>query len=110
MASKIVLIDDLDGTDADETVTFTLDGVTTEIDLSKQNAANLRKSMQEYISHGRRVSGAARAPRSPAPAKAQANASHLASVRKWAGEHGFEVSSRGRVPGKVLSAYEDAHK
>jgi len=38
---KVVLIDDLDGTEAAETITFSIDGVTTEIDLSKQNAANL---------------------------------------------------------------------
>ena len=33
----------------------------------------------------------------------------LATVRAWAGENGFEVSSRGRIPRKVVEAYQTAH-
>ena len=47
MARELIekLIDDLDGGDAAETVSFGLDGATYEIDLSKKNAAAFRKSL-----------------------------------------------------------------
>lgn len=59
----IVLTDDLDGGDADETVSFALDGKAYEIDLNKKNAAALRRTLKRYIDHGRsagRASGGGR--------------------------------------------------
>ncbi len=55
MAQMVVvqLIDDIDGGDADETVSFALDGKTYEIELSKKNAAILRKTLAPYIEKGR---------------------------------------------------------
>ena len=46
MAKKTVVewVDDIDGTAASETVTFTIDGSRYEIDLSEKNAAKLRKT------------------------------------------------------------------
>ena len=43
---QVVLVDDLDGGPADETVTFSLDGVSYEIDLTHDNAAALRDALQ----------------------------------------------------------------
>ena len=62
MAREVIekLIDDLDGGDAAETVTFGLDGATYEIDLSKKNAAAFRKSLARYVSAARRSSTSAR--------------------------------------------------
>ncbi len=54
---NVVLEDDLDGSDADETVTFALDGVNYEIDLSAANADKLREALALYIGHGRKTSG-----------------------------------------------------
>jgi len=48
-------VDDVDGGDAAETVSFGLDGTFYELDLSKQNAANLRKSISGFVEHARRV-------------------------------------------------------
>src|SRR6476659_1610612 len=61
MAQKVqvVLVDDVDGGDASETVTFALDGVTYEIDLNEDNAAKLRDAFATWVGHGRRVSGRA---------------------------------------------------
>ena len=44
MAQKVqvILVDDIDGGAADETVSFSLDGVSYEIDLSTKNAASFR--------------------------------------------------------------------
>lgn len=50
---QVMLHDDLDGGNADETVSFALDGVTYEIDLSKRNATALRAAMSRYIKAAR---------------------------------------------------------
>ena len=53
--TSVSLVDDLDGSKAAETVAFGLDGSSFEIDLSKKNAAALRKALTEFVEHGRRV-------------------------------------------------------
>jgi Lsr2 len=74
MATKatVILIDDLDGGAADETVTFALDGAGHEIDLSASNAAAHRSLLAPYISAGRKTKGtagtAARRPGAQTPA------------------------------------------
>jgi Lsr2 len=113
MAQKVqvILVDDVDGGEADETVTFSLDGVNYEIDLSEANAESLRDSLGEWIGHSRRVSGrsSGRA-RSGGRAKAAAAAkADLSLVRSWARDNGYQVSDRGRVSSEVLAAYEAAH-
>ena len=59
MAQKVqvLLVDDLDGGEADETVSFSLDGIEYDIDLSANNAAGLRKVLAEFVESGRRVAG-----------------------------------------------------
>jgi hypothetical protein len=55
MAQKVqvLLLDDLTGGDADETITFGLDGKTFEIDLNTKNAEKLRKFLKPYVEAGR---------------------------------------------------------
>ncbi len=67
MAQTIIvqLVDDLDGSPADETVSFALDGKAYEIELSKKNAASLRKALSPYI-EGARAAG-----RMPSPARSR---------------------------------------
>ncbi|MBJ7530911.1 MAG: Lsr2 family protein, partial [Nocardioides sp.] len=69
MAQKIhiVLEDDLDGSEASETVTFGLDGTTYEIDLTDEHATELREALAPYVGHARKVSGSARRGRGRAP-------------------------------------------
>jgi hypothetical protein len=57
MAQKITveLQDDLDGGPADETVRFGVDGAEYEIDLSKKNAAALRRKLAPFIEHSRKA-------------------------------------------------------
>jgi hypothetical protein len=47
--SKVLLVDDLDGTLAHETVHFEIDGKHYEIDLSAKNAEELRRALDPYI-------------------------------------------------------------
>ncbi|RCK69185.1 Lsr2 family protein [Desertihabitans brevis] len=107
---EIVLEDDIDNGPADRTVTFALDGVEYEIDLSDENAEKLHSDLALWISHARRVGGRRRrqTTRQAASSKSDSSASP-AEIRAWAAENGMEVSSRGRVPDNVREAYERAN-
>ena len=104
---EVKLIDDLDGGDADETVTFAIDGVSYEIDLSGKNAKKLRDVLAPWTGHARR-SGSTR-PGSRRRSAAGAKRSDLAAVREWARGHGHKVSDRGRISAEVQAAYDKAH-
>jgi hypothetical protein len=108
---QIVLEDDLDGGEAAETVTFGLDGVSYEIDLSDQNAGKLRDVLATWIGHARRAGGRRSAGRRPAASSTSSagKRSDLAAVRAWARESGHQVSDRGRVSAAVQEAYDKAH-
>jgi hypothetical protein len=105
MAQKVTvtMTDDMDGTKADETVTFRIDGASYEIDLSKKNAAALRKVFSSYIEHARK------APRSGRTVRPARNRLRSSGVREWAKSQGIKVSERGRIPASVLSQYEEAN-
>lgn len=107
MAQKvsIVLIDDIDGGDADETVSFALDGTSYEIDLASANAARLREALAPYVGHARKVGSARRG----AAAKKSAGG-NTKDVREWARSNGWpDLGDRGRVPADVQTAYDAAH-
>ena len=108
MAQKVqvLLLDDLDGGEADETVTFALDGKSYEIDLTAQNADKLRDLLEPYVKGGRRTGG--RASRSKGRSSASASSPDTAKIRAWAKEQGYEVNDRGRVPASIREAYEKA--
>ena len=103
---NIVLEDDIDGSEADETVSFALDGATYEIDLSAANAAQLRDSLATYIGHARRAGGRRSTGR---PAARTAGKRNLADVREWARKNGHTVSERGRISAEIQAAYDKAH-
>lgn len=106
MVSKmtVVLEDDVDGTAAAETVRFSLDGVSYEIDLSNANAEKLRTTFAPWIGSSRRTGGRKSQGRPVSRGASNANA-----IRIWAREKGYEVSDRGRVSAEIRKAYEDAH-
>ena len=106
MAQKvhIVLIDDIDQSDAEETVTFGLDGKEFAIDLNKKNARSLRDALAPYVAHARPVSG-----RSLRSAGKAASGAAPSEIRAWARENGFDVPERGRVAAEVREAYAAAH-
>ncbi|MEU1953498.1 histone-like nucleoid-structuring protein Lsr2 [Nocardia rhamnosiphila] len=106
MARKVVVtvIDDLDGASAAaETVSFGIDGVGYEIDLSEANASELRASLDKWIPFARKVGG-----RSRAKAPAAGRQKDAKAVREWARRNGHDVPERGRIPSMVLQAYQRA--
>ena len=109
MAQKVhvVLIDDIDQSDAEETVSFALDGKDYTIDLSAQNASALRDAMAPYVAHARPVSRRGR--RSGGGNAKAAGGASAAEIRAWARDNGFDVPERGRVSAEVREAYAAAH-
>lgn len=106
MAQKVhvVLEDDIDGTEAAETLAFSVDGVSYEIDLNSEHAEQLRESFAPWVRAGRRVGGR----RSTQKATSKQR-NDLAEVRAWAKEQGLQVAERGRVSQDVQDAYRAAH-
>jgi hypothetical protein len=109
VAQKIqtLFIDDLDGSAAEGTVRFGLDGTEYEIDLNEQHARQLRDALAQYVSAARRANGVARR---PARTGGQAPASGLntTEVREWAKAQGIEVKDRGRVPAELVVKFKAA--
>lgn len=100
--TKVILTDDIDGSPADETVSFSLDGVSYEIDLTSDNAARLRDAFAPWVGAGRRTGG--RAARSSGR-KPRSVASENTEIRNWARAAGHKVSDRGRIPTNIIEAY-----
>ena len=104
---KIILMDDIDGGEADETVRFGLDGVQYEIDLSEANASGLRSTLAQYVGAARR-SNSSKQQRSSAPAASRNQ--EAAQIREWAKENGYNVSARGRINSEIVEAYRAAQR
>ena len=62
----VSLVDDLDGTEAAETVTFGIDGDSFEIDLSEANADALRSTLDDWVARARRAGDERRTHTAPA--------------------------------------------
>lgn len=114
MARRIVhqLVDDIDGTVLEigegETVHFSLNGASYEIDLNTAHADELRKALEPYVSAGRRA-GSSSTARSSAPRKRQTRNPEVAAIRVWANANGHPLSERGRIPASILEAYHAAN-
>jgi hypothetical protein len=111
MAQKVqtLLIDDLDGGEAEDTIRFGLDGTDYEIDLSAKHAEALRKALAPYLSAARRAPGsAARRPGRNGRRAANAGGPDPTAVREWAKSQGIEVKDRGRVPAELIVKFKAA--
>src|SRR5690625_7411297 len=96
--TQVLLVDDIDGTDATNTVTFGLDGVAYEIDLNDDNARQLRSELEKWTAPARRTGGRARR------GTVGGTAGDAEKIRQWASENGSEGSRRGRIPADVRVA------
>jgi len=114
--TTVRFIDDLDGSDAVGTVTFSLENRAYEIDLSDENTDKLHDALAPFIEHGRQVSGRGagrgrrRAQTQPSEEKkpARSNREETAAIREWARANGHKVNDRGRISKSVVEAYQAA--
>jgi len=115
MAQKVqvLLVDDLDGGEADETVAFSLDGTSYEIDLSSRNASKFRDSLASYVASARKSgrgggsSGGVKASTRSRSGGGTATVDREQSqaIRSWAKSKGLKVSERGRIPASIVEQY-----
>lgn len=108
---EVKLLDDTDGSTADETVTFGLDGTNYEIDLSHKNAEGLRSELEKFLHAARRVGRggimpAARRGRGTGSAPTKSDRAQNQAIRDWAKRKGIQLSERGRIPRNVIEQYE----
>lgn len=102
MAQKIrvIVTDDLDGSEASETIPFELDGLSYEIDLNSDNAEQFRKDLAPYIQKARRIRSEGRR----RAARSVSGRERSAAIREWAKSRDFKVSGRGKIPAPVIAA------
>jgi hypothetical protein len=105
---QVILVDDIDGGSAVETVGFSLDGSSYEIDLSAKNAAKLRDAFASYVGSARKVGG--RGGRRSASPKRGGGTNRTAEIRAWAKNNKVKVSERGRISADVVAKFDAAHK
>ena len=114
MAQRVVLTDDLDGSEATQTLQYMIDGQEYEIDLSEENVQRFHEALEPFVSNSREVE------RRPAPVRrsrgdrrrrsSASGRDDIPQIREWAQANGYEVSARGRIKKEVLDAYDEAHK
>ncbi|MEV4538666.1 Lsr2 family protein [Asanoa sp. NPDC049518] len=108
----VKLVDDIDGSTANQTVTFALDGVAFEIDLSDENADKLRRTLQPFVEAGTKVTAdGTRHTRTVISAQGASLREETKAIRAWgqkyAAQLGLEqVGDRGAIPQRVRDAYE----
>jgi hypothetical protein len=101
MAQRTVRVDDLDGTTEDaRPVTFSLEGVTYDIDLAEQHVDQLRKALAKFIEAGRSRQKA------KTDSRPKLDREQLAAIRRWGHANDYEFSDQGRIPNHVMEAYD----
>jgi Lsr2 len=107
MASRTItsLVDDTDGSEAQETVSFGLEGTTYEIDLSNENAKKLRDALEPWVTKARKTSGRRRP---PSHKLSPVDKGEISIMRAWLQEHGHDVSTRGRISAKLRELYNSS--
>lgn len=115
MAKQIItrITDDIDGSEAEETVTFALDGIGYEVDLNGKNALAFREFMSRYMEAGTRTGRVENGRHAqltryakPPVAQATANRELNTKIRVWAEENGWSLADRGRIPQHIIDAFE----
>ena len=114
MAQKIIteFIDDIDGSPAERTFAFAVDGTNYEIDLSADNIAEFNSAIGGFIESARKIKGSknsdGRRARTEAAGGRQSR-EHTQAGREWARQHGHHISNRARIPASIKQAYDKAH-
>lgn len=111
---SVLLIDDLDGGEADETVAFALGPDDYEIDLNGDHAAMLREALAPFVAAGRQIRQTPAKRKGTAPGVGRPRnkverGAYLIAVRQWAKQTGKQINNRGRVPTAIIAEYETAH-
>lgn len=95
MASRTVLVDDLNGKEDDvRTVRLTYDGTAYTLDLGKTSRVALDAALRPFLTHAR--------------SRPRDGESEASKIRSWARVNGVQVPPRGKIPADVLTQYKEA--
>src|SRR5690348_9167724 len=109
---QVQMVDDLDGSEASQTVPFSLDGVTYEIDLSEDNASALRDELARYVAAARRIGGrkvrlaTGQTLAGPSGSGSGTDRERNRQIREWAQANGYDVAERGRLSSEIIAGFE----
>jgi hypothetical protein len=108
---QVLLVCDLhdDETPGTETVTFTLDGASYEIDLCEQHAVKMRERFAPYVGAGRRAGGRGDLSGGRPRRRRSRGSGDAARIREWARSQGLPVPERGRIPAELAARYAAAN-
>lgn len=114
MARKVYvqLVDDIDDKPIEsggEHITYSVNGVSYEIDLSDKNAKEFHRKLDYYIEHSAKVGGKRTKKSAATTGGAKRDANQTKAIREWAKANGHNISSRGRIPADVERAFDEAH-
>ena len=116
MAQKVIreFVDDIDGSEAERTFTFAVDGSHYEIDLSSQNIKEFHEAIAGFVESARKVkaSGLGRGVRKTRSSTSGSGRSReqIQAVREWARQQGHRINDRGRIPASIQQAFDQAHQ
>ena len=113
MAQKVIreFIDDIDGSEAERTFTFAVDGTNYEIDLSSQNIKEFNEAIAGFVESARKVkaSGTRRRAHNTSTSDSGRSREQIQAVREWARQQGHSINDRGRIPASIQQAFNQAH-
>ncbi|MFY2787059.1 Lsr2 family protein [Rhodococcus sp. KRD162] len=114
MARKVYvqLVDDIDEKPIEsggEHITYSVNGVSYEIDLSDKNAKEFHRKLDYYIEHSTKLGGKRTKKSGASAAGAKRDANQTKAIREWAKANGHTISARGRIPAEVEQAFDAAH-
>jgi septation ring formation regulator EzrA len=113
VAQRVVLSDDLDGSEATQTLQYMIDGQEYEIDLSEENVQRFHEALEPFVSASRQVQRQAALTRRRGDGRRRSGSrwrDDIPQIRAWAEANDYEVSARGRIKKEILDAYDEAHK
>jgi hypothetical protein len=97
------LIDDIDGSPAEQTVEFSFLGTHYEIDLNDKHTEQMRKALQPWLASARRAKGVRR--RGTVRRTPKASKPTNDEIRAWAKTAGIKVAEKGRIANSVIEQY-----
>lgn len=109
MAKRIVetLVDDLDGSEADRTIAFSINGEGYAIDLSAANAEKFDAALAPFVDAARRTSSGRAGGGSRRRGGSAGGTGDTKDAREWLRANGHQVSDRGRIPAPLLELYRN---
>ncbi|MGO4586743.1 Lsr2 family protein [Arthrobacter sp. 2RAF6] len=101
------LVDDLDGSEATQTIEFSFQGISYQFDLNDSNATYFESLLSPYIEKGAKQGGVTAGTKRTAAASTLTKA-RTKRLRAWALEHQIPMADRGKIAQHIVERYESA--